>query len=63
MLEMDFKEVKETLEALKSQLLKEMQNPNLSSEEKEKIQKSIINYEYIIELTDINHFERGSIAQ
>lgn len=60
---MDFKEVKETLEALKSQLMNEMQNPNLSSEEKEKIQKSIINYEYIIELTDINHFERGSIAQ
>jgi hypothetical protein len=40
-----------------------MQNPNLSKEEKEKIEKEIVNYEYIIELTDMNHFERGTMAQ
>ncbi|MDZ5473063.1 DUF3896 family protein [Bacillus sp. 31A1R] len=32
----------------------------LSLEEKDNIKNTIMNYEYIIELTDMNHFERGS---
>jgi hypothetical protein len=62
-LEMDYLEVKNKLEASKLKLMTKMQNPNLSKEEKELIQKEIVNYEYIIELTDMNHFERGSVAQ
>jgi hypothetical protein len=60
---MDYLEVKNKLEASKLKLMTKMQNPNLSKEEKELIQKEIVNYEYIIELTDMNHFERGSVAQ
>jgi hypothetical protein len=60
---MDYHVVKEKLETLKLELIKKMHNPNLSKEEKENIQKSIINYEYILELTDMNHFERGSAVQ
>jgi hypothetical protein len=56
---MNYKEVKEKLEASKLNLINKMHNHALSLEEKENIQKSIINYEYIIELTDMNHFERG----
>jgi hypothetical protein len=61
-LEMDYQEVKNKLEASKLKLMNKMQNPNLSKEEKEKIEKEIVNYEYIIELTDMNHFERGTEA-
>jgi hypothetical protein len=60
---MDYQTVKEKLELLKLKLVNEMENPSLSIEEKEAIQKSIVNYEYIIELTDMNHFERGAVNQ
>lgn len=56
---MDYQEIKEKLEILKLKLINNMQNPTLSIEEKENIQNSIVNYEYIIELTDMNHFARG----
>ncbi len=56
---MDYQEVKEVLEEAKIKLMKKIENPNLSKEEKRKIQYSIYNYDYIIELTDMNHFERG----
>ncbi|MED4205480.1 DUF3896 family protein [Neobacillus mesonae] len=56
---MDYREVKDQLEETKLKLMKKAKNPNLSPEEQENIQNSIINFEYIIELTDMNHFERG----
>lgn len=56
---MHYQETKEILEAAKLDLLKKLEKQNLSMEEKEKIQLSIMNYDYIIELTDMNHFERG----
>jgi hypothetical protein len=56
---MDYQEVKEVLEALKITLMKKIEDPNLSKEEKRNIQYSIYNYDYIIELTDMNHFQRG----
>lgn len=59
---MNYQEVKGKLEALKLELMNKMQNPNLSIEEKENIQNLIVNYEYIIELTEMNHFERGSVV-
>lgn len=58
---MSYQEVKSQLEALQMALVMKMQNPDLSQEEKENIVKSIANYEYIIELTCMNHFERGSL--
>ncbi|MGA9227623.1 MAG: DUF3896 family protein [Mesobacillus sp.] len=60
---MDYQEVKSQLEALQMALVMKIQNPDLSLEEKEDILKSIANYEYIIELTCMNHFERGKLIQ
>lgn len=59
---MNYIEVKEKLEATKLDLVKKLKNPNLAKEEFETIKKSIDNYDYIIELTDMNHFERGAIV-
>jgi hypothetical protein len=41
-------------------LVKKLKSPNLTKEEYETIKKSIDNYDYMIELTDMNHFERGA---
>jgi len=60
---MDYKEVRQFLESMKQNLENKMHDASLSQEEKEEILKSIVNYEYIIELTDMNHFERGSVHQ
>lgn len=60
---LDYKEVKAYLEEMKQTLENKMADPSLSMEEKEEIRRSIGNYEYIIELTDMNHFERGSVNQ
>ncbi|MDQ0157646.1 DUF3896 family protein [Robertmurraya andreesenii] len=57
---MDYQEVKSKLEALKKELMKKMEDPSYTKEEIDSIQKSIDNYEYIIELTDMNHYERGA---
>jgi hypothetical protein len=59
---MNYLEVKESLEATKLDLVNKLNNPNLTKEESETIKKSIKNYDYIIELTDMNHFERGAIV-
>lgn len=58
---MDYQEVKSRLEALQMQLAEKMQNPSLSMDEKIELQKAIANYDYIIELTCMNHFERGAV--
>lgn len=58
---MNYQEVKSQLEALQMALVTKMQNPDLSFDEKEAIVNSIANYEYIIELTCMNHFERGTL--
>jgi hypothetical protein len=57
---MNYQEVKSHLEALQMQLANKMHNPNLSIDEKIELQKAIANYDYIIELTCMNHFERGT---
>jgi hypothetical protein len=60
---MDYKEVMTFLEEMKLSLENKLQDKNLSPEEREEIQRSIVNYDYIIELTDMNHYERGSVNQ
>lgn len=56
---MEYQEVREKLVTSKQELIDRMKKPTLSLEEKEYIQKSIDNYDYIIELTDMNHHGRG----
>lgn len=60
---MEFQETKERLEALKRELTLKLENPDTTKEEIEKLQHSIDNYEYILELTDMNHFERGNVSK
>ncbi|WP_026585408.1 DUF3896 family protein [Bacillus sp. J33] len=60
---MDYLEIKQKLEAAKQDLMIKMQDPAVLKEDKERIQKLIANYEYMIELTDMNHFERGKVTQ
>lgn len=57
---MDFQETKNKLEALKKELVEKVKDLSTTKEELQRIQKSIDNYEYIIELTEMNHFERGA---
>lgn len=58
---MKYQEVKEKLEASKLELMNKMKNKDLSKDELASIQLAIENYNYIIELTDMNHFERGKV--
>lgn len=58
---MHYQEVKKSLEEIKLNLENKMHDTTLSPFEKEEIKRSIENYEYILELTDMNHFDRGSI--
>lgn len=60
---MEYQETKERLESLKKELAKKLENPSTTKEEIEKLQHSIDNYEYIIELTDMNHYERGKVTK
>jgi hypothetical protein len=60
---MEYQEVRTFLDQMKLNLENKLQDQNLSQEEKEEIKRSIVNYEYIIELTDMNHYERGSVNQ
>ncbi|CAM3897983.1 DUF3896 family protein [Mesobacillus thioparans] len=57
---MNYQEIKSHLEAMQMQLANKMQNPNLSIDEKAELKRAIANYDYIIELTCMNHFERGT---
>lgn len=59
---MNYLEIKEKLEASKFELLIKMENKNLSKEELEILKMSLDNIDYIIELTEMNHFERGSLV-
>ncbi|KON90298.1 hypothetical protein AF332_13620 [Sporosarcina globispora] len=60
-MKMNYLEIKEKLEAARQELLMRMDDQNVSGREKETLQKKIDNYEYMIELTEMNHFERGNI--
>lgn len=56
---MDYKEMIEKMENHKINLLKLLENDNLSKDEYDSIQHSIDNYDYIIELIGMNHYLRG----
>lgn len=60
---MNYTEVKEQLSSKIESLNKKMANKNLAEDDYQAIKNSIENYQYIIELADMNHFERGQQQQ
>lgn len=54
-----YDEIKEMLEQEKQKLIQQLERQKLTSEEQQTIHLSIANYEYILELVDMNHFNRG----
>ncbi|WP_075982926.1 DUF3896 family protein [Bacillus massilinigeriensis] len=58
---MDYLEIKDQLSSTILNLSKQLESKDLAKEEYEEIKRTINNYQYILELTDMNHFERGQI--
>lgn len=58
---MNYNDIIGNLEENKRKLMERLEKKDLSKEEYESVQNSINNYDYIIELTEMNHFERGFI--
>jgi hypothetical protein len=56
---MNYTDIISKLEENKRKLMERLENKDLTKEEYESVQNSINNYNYIIELTEMNHFERG----
>ncbi len=56
---MNYTDIIGNLEENKRKLMERLEKKDLSKEEYESVQNSINNYDYIIELTEMNHFERG----
>ncbi|MFX3623553.1 MAG: DUF3896 family protein [Ectobacillus sp.] len=55
----NYHEIKEKLEGQKQDLLTKLKNTALTDKERETIQMSIDNYQYILDLVEMNYFERG----
>lgn len=56
---MNYEEIIAKLKENREKSAKMLESGELSKEELESIKKTIDNYNYIIELTEMNHFERG----
>ncbi|MBJ3789085.1 DUF3896 family protein, partial [Bacillus sp. OA1] len=50
---------KKYLELKKQSLCKKLSNMTLSEKEREQLKREIDNYEYILNLVEMNHYERG----
>lgn len=55
----NYQETKQLLEIKKQQLCKKLKNTTLTEKERRQIKREIDNYEYILTLVEMNHFERG----
>ncbi|MED0964434.1 DUF3896 family protein [Bacillus paramycoides] len=55
----DYHATKKHLELKKEQLCKKLTNVKLTEEERKQIYLEIDNYEYILNLVEMNHYERG----
>ncbi|SDY74897.1 DUF3896 family protein [Bacillus sp. 166amftsu] len=55
----DYLETKKHLELKKQLLCKKLLNANLTEEDRNQIKMEIDNYEYILTLVEMNHYERG----
>ncbi|HHY73364.1 MAG TPA: DUF3896 family protein [Bacillus bacterium] len=58
---MDYRQIITKIENDKINLIKMLDNKNLSKEEYESIKRAIDNYDYIIEVAEMNHYERGAV--
>ncbi|CAI8914560.1 DUF3896 domain-containing protein [Bacillus pseudomycoides] len=55
----DYPETKKQLELKKQLLCKKLLDVNLSEDDRNQIKMEIDNYEYILTLVEMNHYERG----
>ncbi|PGK37689.1 hypothetical protein CN907_16250 [Bacillus anthracis] len=55
----DYHATKKYLEEKKQQLCKKLSSKNLSKKEREQLKLEIDNYEYILNVVEMNHYERG----
>jgi hypothetical protein len=55
----DYQATKKHLELKKQQLCKKLTSVKLTEEERKQIHLEIDNYEYILNLVEMNHYERG----
>ncbi|CAM3900270.1 hypothetical protein BAQ48_02890 [Bacillus luti] len=55
----DYHATKKYLELKKQNLNKKLSDRKLSGKEHEHIKREIDNYEYILDLVEMNHYERG----
>ncbi|MGN7891154.1 DUF3896 family protein [Bacillus sp. 22475] len=55
----DYHATKKHLELKKQNLCNKLSNTKLSETEREQIKRKIDNYEYILNLVEMNHYERG----
>ncbi|MGH0598082.1 DUF3896 family protein [Bacillus mycoides] len=55
----DYQATKKNLELKKQQLCKKLTSVKLTEEERKQIHLEIDNYEYILNLVEMNHYERG----
>ncbi|MDM5188259.1 DUF3896 family protein [Bacillus sp. DX4.1] len=55
----DYRETKKQLELKKQLLCKQLTSVNLTEEDRNQIKMAIDNYEYILNLVEMNHYERG----
>ncbi|MGZ7147708.1 DUF3896 family protein [Bacillus sp. BC08] len=55
----DYHATKKYLEEKKQQLCNKLNSMHLSKKEREQLKLEIDNYEYILTLVEMNHYERG----
>lgn len=55
----DYHATKKHLALKKQNLCKKLSNKRLSEKEREQLKCEIDNYEYILNLVEMNHYERG----
>lgn len=54
-----YQEIKDRLEAQKQQLVEKLETSSITESERQDIQLTIDNYQYILDLADMNYYERG----
>ena len=55
----DYHATKKYLEGKKQKLCNKLSSMHLSKEEREQLKLEIDNYDYILNLVEMNHYERG----
>ncbi len=58
---MNYHDIKRKLEAARMELQDKIEDPQLDVKERMELEKSLANYEYILELSEMNHYQRGGV--